>query len=482
MRRLLYLLLGLTVLTGAPGRAAEVDFGRYRALVIGINDYKHLPKLETPVNDASAVHDLLRRRYGYESKLLLNPDRTQLVEAFDRLRAELAEDDNLLIYYAGHGVLDRPTGEGFWLSVNAKPDSQVEWLPVSTVTRLLKASHAKHALVVADSCYSGVLVRDAPVALAGGAAREVELARLARKRARKALTSGGLEPVFDGGGDGHSVFTRAFLEVLRDNGEIIDGYQLFHMLRQRVVANAEQTPQYADVRMAGDEGGDFIFVPAGRASKPAAGAAPAPAAAAEPGTAAIELAFWQSIQASQYAGDFQAYLARYPNGAFAPLARNRLAALAAPGQAATGAGGRNAGTAPKLALTAPPQPAPAQSPVAVPPAPRAADGKWALKLRAVSFEEGEHGRIDESITVANGRFKSQLKDHFLAVDADLGFRAAAVEGTLVLSLGHPWRPFSVEIKGALDNAGFRHTYTAFARDFRGSNHLTLDVEVSLTRD
>ena len=86
------------------------------------------------------MHDVLRRAYGYDSTLLLNPNRTQLVEALDRLRAELTPDDNLLIFYAGHGFLDRPTGEGFWLSAEARPDSQVEWLPVSDVTRLLKAS------------------------------------------------------------------------------------------------------------------------------------------------------------------------------------------------------------------------------------------------------------------------------------------------------------------------------------------------------
>ena len=44
----------------APG----VDFGSYYALVIGNNQYQHLPKLETAVADAQAIGQLLTQRYG----------------------------------------------------------------------------------------------------------------------------------------------------------------------------------------------------------------------------------------------------------------------------------------------------------------------------------------------------------------------------------------------------------------------------------
>ena len=132
---------------------------------------------------------------------------------------------------------------------------------MATVTGTLKAIPAKHVLVIADSCYSGTLSRDAPVLLGTTAGRAAELERITRKRARKALTSGGLEPVADGGGDGHSVFTRALLDALHDNAEALDGFQLYTRLRRTVVLNAQQTPRYSDVRFAGDEGGDFVFVP-----------------------------------------------------------------------------------------------------------------------------------------------------------------------------------------------------------------------------
>ena len=201
MLRIVLFLVGLIGVVGAPARAEfAVDFGRYHALVIGVNEYQYLPKLETAVNDASAVHDLLRREYGFDSTLLLNPTRYELVRALDRLRATLEPRDNLLIYYAGHGNLDKETDNGYWLPMDAETDSQANWVAVHTITSTVKAMSAKHVLVVSDSCYSGTLTREAPVLLAVGAARGAELQRISARRARKALTSGALEPVADGGG------------------------------------------------------------------------------------------------------------------------------------------------------------------------------------------------------------------------------------------------------------------------------------------
>jgi len=85
--------------------------------------------------------------------------------------------------------------------------------------------------------------------------------RMAQRRSRTVLTSGGLEPVLDAGGDGHSVFAQAFLKALAENKTIIDMDSLYETIRRRVVLNAEQTPLYSDIRFVGHDDGDFIFVP-----------------------------------------------------------------------------------------------------------------------------------------------------------------------------------------------------------------------------
>ena len=87
-----------------------------------------------------------------------------------------------------------------------------------------------------------------------------DLTRLAQKRARTALVSGGLEPVEDAGGGGHSVFARAFLDSLLANTGAVETSQIFSSMRRQVLTRAAQTPQYGDIRQTGHEGGDFIFV------------------------------------------------------------------------------------------------------------------------------------------------------------------------------------------------------------------------------
>ena len=323
MRRLV--LLVFAVLIWAPAHAAlDVDFGRYHALVIGINDYKNLPRLETAVNDATAVADVLRQKYGFEVTLLLNPGRSEVIRAMDKLRGELTERDNLLIYYAGHGVLDVEADIGFWMSVDAEAGTQADWISIGTITGTVKAMSAKHVMIVSDSCYSGTLTRGIDVSVKTGAEREAELRRLAAKRSRTALVSGGLEPVNDGGGDGHSVFTRAFLTALRESTQVLDGQQLFAAVRGPVILNAEQTPEYNNIRIAGHDGGDFLFVPVSLGATATVTNAPA---AQDSGSVSVDMQVWDRIEDSTDPAVFETFIESFPSSPMAPFARIKLEAL-----------------------------------------------------------------------------------------------------------------------------------------------------------
>ena len=236
----------------------DIDFGRYHALVIGIDNYKYLPKLKTAVNDAKAVGRMLAEEYGFRLTLLINPDHNEIIDTFDEYREKLGPRDNLLIYYAGHGWLDEEVDRGYWLPVNAKPKRRSGWVSNATITDTLKGLAAKHVIVVADSCYSGTLVRGADM---GVRTRTGDYwKKMAAKWTRVAITSGGLEPVADKGGGKHSPFAKAFLDALGENTSIMDGTQLFLRMRRPVMVAANQTPQYSDVRQAGHDGGDFLFV------------------------------------------------------------------------------------------------------------------------------------------------------------------------------------------------------------------------------
>jgi hypothetical protein len=238
----------------------DIELGKFYALLIGNNEYQHVPKLKMAIADADGVGTLLETDYGFHITKLFNANRYQMLSAISRLRSVLTERDNLLIYYAGHGELDTEIGRGYWLPIDAEGDNYANWISTTEITDHLQGMKARHVLIVADSCFSGTLLRGSDVSSRPSEDRHTLLRRLATKRSRTVLTSGGLEPVIDSGGGANSVFTKAFLTVLRTNEGVLEGIRLFEQLRGMVVPNAEQTPEYAPVHKAGHEGGDFIFV------------------------------------------------------------------------------------------------------------------------------------------------------------------------------------------------------------------------------
>ncbi len=310
----------------STARAETIDFGRYHALVIGNNDYEHWTPLTTAVRDADEVAELLESKYGFKVELLENATRSQIVRALNRLRGELTEVDNLLIYYAGHGNLDGDVG--FWIGVDGDKNFEDSWVSVSTITRNLNHMSARHVLVVADSCYSGTLTRgDDDAGLRTGHKRSTWLERMTHKRARLALTSGGVEPVSDVGGSGHSVFAKEFLEALRENDDVLEGQALFGQIKEDVVVNANQTPDYGKIRLASDDGGDFLFVPrevqiAAQAEQRDFG--PQRGASEELGG---DFKVWSMIQNSPNPIDLQTFIETFPDSVWVPFARNRLAKL-----------------------------------------------------------------------------------------------------------------------------------------------------------
>lgn len=245
-----------------PKATPQFRVPTYHALIIANRNYRHLSRLQTPFDDAIGVEKVLRTKYGFRNiTALRDATRADITSALIRLRTNLTTQDSLLIYYAGHGHIDSETKRGYWQPIDADRNDETNWVSTDDVTNYLKGMHARHVLVVSDSCYSGTLTRgaDSSKTKVGG---EMEwINRMMALRARTALTSGGLEPVEDQGGEGHSVFARAFLEVLWENDQPREMDDLFQRIKRRVVLNAQQTPEYSDIRFADHNGGDFVFVP-----------------------------------------------------------------------------------------------------------------------------------------------------------------------------------------------------------------------------
>lgn len=253
-------------------RLLDVDLGRYHALVIGNDQHQSLPNLQTAVRDARAIADVLRTRYGFEVELLTDATRAEILTTLNRYQSRLGENDNFLLYYAGHGDLDRINDRGYWLPVDAVPGDTTNWIANSQITDILNIMPAKHVMVIADSCYSGSLtggtvMASAPVARETSPEQYVRFLEIAgQRRSRVVLTSGGLQPVLDAGGGQHSVFAGQLLQVLRGNDQILESPDLFVALSEPVKLAARrlgvnQEPEYARIQFAGDVGVPFFLQP-----------------------------------------------------------------------------------------------------------------------------------------------------------------------------------------------------------------------------
>ena len=250
-----------------------VSFGRYYALVIGVQDYVHIEPLTTPKSDARAVADILSRRYGFETRLLLNPDYNQLVGELLNMLSSRAPEDNVLIYFAGHGVMQGP--EGFWLPREARRNLEGS-LPNRVLVGSAGQFTGRSLLVVADSCFGAALAAlpeiSGPLEYLRG-----DPATFHKSRGRYVMSAGGETPILDDSGKGTSLFTGALVEVLSGNDRVLTQRGLSEAVRPMVSAASQrlgmrQEPQVAPMRDGlGNEGGKFYFVPVGVSEESPAG-------------------------------------------------------------------------------------------------------------------------------------------------------------------------------------------------------------------
>jgi hypothetical protein len=262
--------------------SSQFGFNQNFAILIGEADYQDpkLPRLATPINDVQKLGALLQSRYGFNVTLLVDKSRTDILRELDDLAQKLNEKDTLLIYYAGHGGMEKVRNgadRGYWLPVDAEAGHSAGQISNQEITYQVARMAARKVLIIADSCYSGLLTQTVTNAQRPPDAAENSndyLIGMAHKPSRNVLTSGRLEPVLDGGGgDNHSVFAQALIQILQSNSDVITSAEIYHRLLPRVMATATglllsdkdnpdpQQPTYAALENGGHVFGDFLFVP-----------------------------------------------------------------------------------------------------------------------------------------------------------------------------------------------------------------------------
>ena len=232
--------------------------GKNYLLAIAINDYQHCTKLNNAVSDVEAFIEVLTSRYNFEKDNVTfikddKADKKSIERAFLNLIKLITPQDNLVVYFSGHGRYDEHFG-GNWVPVEAgtSDNDWPDYLSNDLVKIYLSRINSFHTFLIADSCFSGAFFAER--------GKEKSLNnRVDTEPSRWALTSGKKEIVSDGQAGKRSPFAMALLDVLIKIEEPPSVMQICTLVTEKVASNAPQRPMGSTLDVSGHQGGQMVF-------------------------------------------------------------------------------------------------------------------------------------------------------------------------------------------------------------------------------
>lgn len=235
--------------------------GKSWFLGIGINQYQHFPSLNNAVKDVKDLVRLLQEDYDLlpeRTITLFDKDATRrnIIVTLDELQKKVGAEDKLLIYYSGHGHLNKAIGKGYWIPTDAEENNTADYIRNSTVREYIETFRALHTLLISDSCFSGTL-------FVRGASRSAEaLEELASIPSRWAICSGRHDQaVYDGNPGENSPFAESIMDALRRNqSPAFNVGKLIDRVIEQTRSNYEQLPEGNPLYGVGHKGGQYVFL------------------------------------------------------------------------------------------------------------------------------------------------------------------------------------------------------------------------------
>lgn len=304
------LLCALTLSTAFAQRARGIAITEERiALVIGNAAYRTDP-LDNPINDARLIASSLQRS-GFSVTLRENLDRPALLGALREFGNRLNENTIAVLYYAGHGLQLRD--RNYLIPVDAEIRSEdeipISGIDLSFILGRMSAARSRINIVILDACRNNPFAGKTVAATRGLAQMDAPVGTLLAF----ATAPGKLAADSGTGSSANSLYALYLAKHLLTPGLPVES--VFKRVREGVVKDTQQRQVPWE---SSSLQGEFAFVP---------GVATAAREPAPDQEAAGELAFWNSVQTSNRADEYRAYLRQYPNGRFALLAQTRVTAL-----------------------------------------------------------------------------------------------------------------------------------------------------------
>jgi len=255
-----------SVLVGKEEIADAVDVNRKDyALIFATDKYDNWDDLVNPVNDAQMIGLLLREKYGFQIEIIENATLEEVTsKLYDYNTRKFNPQDQLFVFFAGHGYFDEVLGEGYVVASNSLMNDKGKnsYLAHNTLRQRLENIKCEHIFLAMDVCFGGTFDPLLAQARAGEVMEEATdtqyLVRKLTKRTRKYLTSGSKEYVSDGIPGKNSPFAAKFILALREigggKGRILTLSELENYF-QRL-----QTEPRSGSFGSDDPASDFVFV------------------------------------------------------------------------------------------------------------------------------------------------------------------------------------------------------------------------------
>ncbi len=256
--------------------AASNDAAAARvALVIGNDAYTHVRPLSNAGNDARLMAAALKSA-GFDviGGVRANLDRKAMWSALDQLQVRIAKGDDVVFYYAGHGVQIRADSLLLPVDIEANNDDQVLRDGINLVEVQDELKNARFALMVVDACRNnpfppkpgGTRGVGAPAGIVPIEPARGNVILLSASRNQQALDE------VPGITKSNGLFTYTLVQALKVPG--VDVVQAMHNVREQVeqqarLANHEQRPALVE-----EMDGTFFFFPKTSAAVPPASPTP----------------------------------------------------------------------------------------------------------------------------------------------------------------------------------------------------------------
>lgn len=250
--------------TDAVADAVSIDRKDY-ALFFATDNYDNWSDLVNPVYDATTIAQELKEKFGFDVEVVENATQEDiLVKIKDYSKRNYKPQDQLLIFFAGHGQFDEGFGEGYVVAKNSLEVDRAKttYISHSNLRSYINNISCNHILLAMDVCFGGTL--DPAIARSRAAESRDELtdneflARKLSKKTRRYITSGGKEYVSDGIVGKHSPFATRMIEAFRTRGgddQILTISEILPHL-EKIKQHEPRAGEFGD----NEKGSDFVFV------------------------------------------------------------------------------------------------------------------------------------------------------------------------------------------------------------------------------